>query len=634
MRHSRRETMKGILKLVTNRSNCDKIALLFCILYFTVNALLLLCFRDCRGDEILYLCESNLIASKLAAFEWFGNEPVGVHGFLPKLPVALLFIMFGPSIYAATILNVFYAAASCFAFYFLAAKILGTRRMAVCAMFLLAFSIHFIEIAQHFLMDTPAFLFCLLIMLELSRRERIWRISLLFLALVLTKEYIFIIYAFFFALWSLIPVLRETFAPIRPKERFLSIARYLRRMTIVFWPSALYSVMMVTTSLFPLNSEQIEFMMLTETNPTARLRPLAATDSVVTSDKYNIQSGYCVNNPRTSGNFIKTATIYTIGYAYILKFLNIFSISGGESLFLSASVFSLLCLAWRNTSAKRSAFCFLKPGKAFLVISGLIGVLIFWLNACNPRHFVIIYPQIILGLCMGLLWLRTTSWKWRIPFLLLSLISTCIGLASRTKLGLQIIGESTIFLVTLLPALILPVKKINRNPIICPPLLAMALLSAFSSYLGLFEGQIANSIKYGKNRETGKIASLFTPSDKVVFSDFQNSLLIYFFRGDYFMSAIYNNYKLSPLVIRRNELKSRMSDRTFTLDGYHKPSSSSLKSAFIDQNADYLCIPALEGVLFGQSLAQTFLSDPDLKLDRKVQMKNKQIYIFKRNKEE
>ena len=50
-------------------------------------------FRDAHKDDALYLQDATVMARSLEGGRWFGNEAVGLHGFLFKLPVALVFLV-------------------------------------------------------------------------------------------------------------------------------------------------------------------------------------------------------------------------------------------------------------------------------------------------------------------------------------------------------------------------------------------------------------------------------------------------------------------------------------------------------------------------------------------------------------
>jgi len=74
-------------------------------------------FRNATLDDDLYLFETSIMTEALSRGEWFGDYAVGTHGFLFKLPVALVFLLTGQSLAVATVWNVLLACFSLFLFY-------------------------------------------------------------------------------------------------------------------------------------------------------------------------------------------------------------------------------------------------------------------------------------------------------------------------------------------------------------------------------------------------------------------------------------------------------------------------------------------------------------------------------------
>src|SRR3989304_6258119 len=96
----------GKLKNFLNK-NISLSLILFIILVSIFNLVTIFFFRAAYSDEVHYLKETLLMSELLKKGEWIGNYGVGLHGFLFKLPVALIFILTGPSVLAATLFNFF-----------------------------------------------------------------------------------------------------------------------------------------------------------------------------------------------------------------------------------------------------------------------------------------------------------------------------------------------------------------------------------------------------------------------------------------------------------------------------------------------------------------------------------------------
>jgi len=69
--------------------------------------------RYAAKDETGFLIEAATMSDCMLEGRWFGDEAVGWHGFLFKIPAAVLFTIFGRSIFLATFTNVLIAALTC-----------------------------------------------------------------------------------------------------------------------------------------------------------------------------------------------------------------------------------------------------------------------------------------------------------------------------------------------------------------------------------------------------------------------------------------------------------------------------------------------------------------------------------------
>lgn len=96
------------MKFFKRDKNYDYVMYIVLIIFFLF-MLFFSSFRDMVKDESLYFNETWLMSQLLQEGKWIGNYAVGLHGFLFKLPMALIFLITGPSVEIVTIFNILLA---------------------------------------------------------------------------------------------------------------------------------------------------------------------------------------------------------------------------------------------------------------------------------------------------------------------------------------------------------------------------------------------------------------------------------------------------------------------------------------------------------------------------------------------
>lgn len=218
----------------------------------------IICFvRFANSDETAYLKETMVMSEYLRHGLWFGNAEVGSHGFLFKLPVALIYLITGPSIFVATLFNILIAGIVSLLMYRLSYKILGSRKFSFVATLMLIFSYPFFFNIATYLRDVPALLVLLLLILSILNKKSPWFLGLLLLLLLDAKEYIFFIVTPPLALWILLDLLR--------KYNLLNYKLYtniIYRAFAIFLPPLFYITLMFTTTLVPVNEFVAQILQL------------------------------------------------------------------------------------------------------------------------------------------------------------------------------------------------------------------------------------------------------------------------------------------------------------------------------------------------------------------------------------
>ncbi len=195
-------------------------------------------------DESLYFNETWLMSQLLQEGRWIGNYAVGLHGFLFKLPMALIFLITGPSVEIVTIFNILLACITGLLFYNLSKKVLGKSEYGVLSTLILLSSFYFFISTPTYLREIPSVFVVVLFLYSLIDNWDKWKMSLIFLLLLDSKEYIF----FVFALFYLILLLIES-----DKKGVSKIVEVLKQYVLIMLPSAVWLVLMFTTSIIPMN---------------------------------------------------------------------------------------------------------------------------------------------------------------------------------------------------------------------------------------------------------------------------------------------------------------------------------------------------------------------------------------------
>jgi len=218
------------------------------LLCFVVGMLLLGFLRDAVKDEALYLQETQLMYRYLQDGRWFGNEAVGLHGFLFKVPVALLFLITGPSVWVATLFNMLLAFLAAWVFYRILRRVFGEDEWAFYGTFLLLLSYHFLRLTPTYLREIPALLVLLVFLAALLRGCHHLLAAVLLMVLLDAKESVFFMVLPGYVAWLAV-------------DGFLNRTRGLGRaafsvsgrIVLALLPSLVYLGLMLGTGLVPLN---------------------------------------------------------------------------------------------------------------------------------------------------------------------------------------------------------------------------------------------------------------------------------------------------------------------------------------------------------------------------------------------
>lgn len=228
----------------------DRSILVFLAAVFIVG-IVLLTARAPANDEVYYLNDALEMSRCLANGEWIGSSLTGFHGFLFKLPAALLFLITGPSLVAATLVTLLLAVAALYLCYLIYSELLGSAKWVMAGAFMVASGGFFLRTMPTFLRDIPV-LFSLLLFLYLAlTKSHKWLMGLSLLLVLEAKEGVFFLVLPGAAIWTIVSsVLNDR---ENPKPFCSLLATVSGRIFALLFPSVVMVFLMFTTSVVPVN---------------------------------------------------------------------------------------------------------------------------------------------------------------------------------------------------------------------------------------------------------------------------------------------------------------------------------------------------------------------------------------------
>ena len=237
------------MKVFSEEKNTKTVFIIY-LVFYSIFLVILSFFRDAVADETFFLRETMIISELLKKGIWFGDYGVGLHGFLFKIPVALVFIILGrPSVFTATLFTIFISVSSIWIFYNIVDKYFFKGDSCFWATVLFSASLYFIRTSVSFLRDIPAVFTVLLFLFLFLKNSNRWLIGLSLLLMLDAKEHVFFTVAPVYGLYILLEELRM----VKEKGVGIAVANIITRSFAAFVFSLLYIILMFGTSIIPLN---------------------------------------------------------------------------------------------------------------------------------------------------------------------------------------------------------------------------------------------------------------------------------------------------------------------------------------------------------------------------------------------
>ena len=593
------------------KNNPDIVFYIFMGLYFAL-MLVLAYFRDMVDDEALYYRETWLMSEVLKNGEWIGNYGVGLHGFLFKLPPALLFLVTGPSIDIVTIYNILIGMLTGFLFFKLLKSTLKNSWFAVFATVFMMTSFHFVLAMPTYLRDIPSLLMVVVFLYGVVKKWNRWWMSLVFLLLLDSKEYVFLVFAVFFVIWL--------FISSREVGFWKKIWDVFKTCVIVFLPSLVWMVLMFTTGLIPVNMYLASILGLVKGDLTYTLKHFSSDFN----SENLVDGGSSVSLSNGEGKLVE---IYNFVMSYLGKVLypRSFSFISVPKVVIFPVVFSSVMLVWNYIKSKKKEFSIF----VFSALLTLVWLLFYIVRTSHGRYLLPILPFIGIIL-VYIFFFSDFSKKQKNGLLIGTGLFVLLGFIFESSYILPKILIEVFLFVLLGFALLKPRLSILKG-------IFISLLSLFSLGVALLfsytQGQINGYINWGRNREVDKIAQTL-PRVKLFWGNsFENRNVLSVLNEEEKLETEWK-WEFKENIPKNNYLKT-MGD---VYSDYYQVSQDpiSLEYDFASLK-EYIYQNDIEKavILFStkeefpsQYFIMDFLKFDWLELEQEVHLKNKIVYIF------
>jgi hypothetical protein len=251
----RSNKLKDSIHSLVAAANRPHLGIALLLLTVALTGLILALLRHPANDEVFYLKDALQMADNIKDGQWFGNENVGFHGFLFKIPAALLILLTGPSVFAATLTTTILAVLAIYLSYLIFQHVLASEKWSLMGSILVFTTIFFMRALGTFLRDIAiVFALMLLIYMALKKMNRWfggqWLLGLSLLLVLDAKESVFFMILPGFIFW----LFYDLYLRHKSESLMRIITKGFAHVMIVLLPSLLFTFLMFTSSIIPLNS--------------------------------------------------------------------------------------------------------------------------------------------------------------------------------------------------------------------------------------------------------------------------------------------------------------------------------------------------------------------------------------------
>jgi hypothetical protein len=565
------------------------------------------------NDEALYFHETYLLSELIKTGTWIGNYAVGLHGFLFKLPPALVFLITGPSVTVVTIYHILLTAIAGTLAYKFFTELFKSKSYSILTTLILLTNFHFFISTHTYLREIPTMLIILLLLSNILKKKSKWILSLLFLLLLDVKEYVFIVFALFYIIWL--------FIDSKEKNFLKRVWFVVKQSFVIFLPSIIWIVLMFTTSVIPVNMFLSSIIGLNDDTFSYLFGHFQTSTSTLNSLEGGRNIPLITINELWNPILIAICSIINTLLSYLGKVLypRVFSfLSVPKVVILPVVISSFITLKRYLISKKRNL-------KKYAILSLLILVwlLIYILRASHGRYLLPIVPAIAI-IYIYMLFNQRISQKQKKYILIFTFIYITAGLFFETTYILpKAILEYFLFGLFTLVLLKQNVKIFKYILVVSLSIFSMGTAILFS----YVQGQIYGYIHFGENRNAYEIAQLLPEDEKYWINSEKNTELISVFNSERYLNPEWK-WKLNDIVPIRDSLKvlDTKKSYSFPVENMEK-FRNNLNTYEISKIVLIVTKEELE-VYPEQEKLNEFLQQDWLELEDKVEYRGMEVYFF------
>lgn len=591
--------------------------------FYSLLMFVLAYFRDIVDDEGIYFHEAWLMSEVLKGGEWFGNYAVGLHGFLSKVPIAIIFIFTGQSVDIATLYTIIIGLITSFLFFQFTKKIFKNKWYAVlCTIFVMT-SFHFVLSMPTFLRDIPSVLIVVLLLNAIYSKWNRYIFSLLFLLLLDAKDYVFLVLGVFYIIWL--------FIESPTGNIFKKLLYVVKESFIIFLPSLVWIVLMFTTSVLPVNMYLASLFGLIDGNLNYTLKhfntEIVSTNLLEDGKNISLVTDQVVSSNNRYVSFLIDGYNFVMSYVGKVLYPRSFSFISIPKVVIFPLVFSSVSVFIKYLKTKEKKFWFF----ASAGLLNIIWLIFYILRASHGRYLLPILPSLSI-IFIYFLFFNSFNKKEKIWLFSITAIYVTAGFFFETSYLLPKIALEILLLCILF--FVLFKKKFDLFKY-----LFISLVSIFSLGVALLfsytQGQINASLNWGRNREAEKIVQ-YLPTEGIYWdNNFQNQSYISVLNNELYSSPEWK-WNLKNIVPKKALLLTKGSAKGFnSLSIFDNKSYYYAMPAFKEEIFNlkveklYLLSSTIKGDEFaGQHLFEYFTDANWLILKEEVNLKNKVLYIF------
>lgn len=664
--------MKKLLKKLNNldEKTINKLAL-FLIISIFIFYFVFSFFRNASADETEYLHETIVMTEVLKKGEWFGNYATGLHGFLFKLPVALIFLFTRPSIFIATLFTIFLSVISCWLFFKLLYKHLKLGYWALGGIFLLATNSIFFISSLTFLREIPVLFTVLLFLYAVFSKKNRWLIGLTLLLILDAKEYVFFMFAPAFVLW----IIFEEYL-LNKKITFNLIKNVIAKGITGFLPSIVFLIFMFSSGIIPLNMFNASILGLTKSGTTwvsSQFSTSAATTNLMGNEAIQIVqipvktitisgtsptnllstsvpsqniSVFLINTSISLDSSFKSFTAFNIVNTIFTYFFSIFK--------MNIIIFINLILAYLGKILYPRTFSFIAIPIIIIIPSFITSIYLFkeWVNKKQTKLLIL---PLIMWMYLLIFILRVSHGRYLFPIapiIFIFFILFLKGCIKKLNIVKKILIITFIFIIgTFFFESSYLIFKIVLNLILFSSLVCffyikrhnkwqnsiantfIIIIFGFSTLLSSIafsytQGQISEYRKWGSNKEIERILSYFDEDEIIWINGIRTwDHLPYFYRKDLNYNPQWK-WELEDFILKKHLLITPKEKNTYIFTTIEL---SDFKEKIQNNNIDKLALiySTISDSEFPMQEKLTELKKQEwLKLTRKIKLKNKILFIF------